>query len=180
MVYILHACLRYAQSVLPCLVTGCSSCVHNPLSWSPSSFPTSTPVSEGYCWTTHLFQLPTLSPNTEKRCHHTIASTSLPLTHFEPAFSTFCRNPNFLSRLMLLTVCIPTTTKAAVLLWWCFSHFSTCLANSAWKDSTFSISACIINQFSHNGHNTSIQYRYPRLAELNHPLCTLEHLHCNL
>ena len=30
-----------------------------------------------------------------------IASTSLPLTHFEPAFSTFCRNPNFLSRVGL-------------------------------------------------------------------------------
>ena len=47
-----------------------------------------------------------------------------------------------------LTELHPRMSLAAVLLW-CFGHFSTLLANSAWKDSTFSISACVINQFSH-------------------------------
>ena len=73
--------------------------VHNPLSWSPpsSSLPSQQLVSEGY--TTHLFQLLTLYHQTQRRdgtiSHIASSSTSFPLTHFKPAFNTFCRNPNF-------------------------------------------------------------------------------------
>ena len=94
--------------------------------------------------TPHISSNSLHSPNTEKRCYHTLLPPACPLW---TCIQYLLQEPQ-LSGIILLTVCIPTPTKAAVLLW-CFGHFSTHLANSDWKDSTFSISACVINQFSH-------------------------------
>ena len=94
--------------------------------------------------TPHISSNSLHSPNTEKRCYHTLLPPACPLW---TCIQYLLQEPQ-LSGIILLTVCIPTTNKVAVLLW-CFGHFSTHLANSDWKDSTFSISACVINQFSH-------------------------------
>ena len=76
-----------------------------------------------------------------------IDSTVLLLTFLVLALSTRCRNPSFLSRILLFTDFIPITNVAAISEW-CFGHLRLLFTNSAWKVSTISTSACVISQFS--------------------------------
>ena len=127
--YVRPYCLRLHPKVLPIQLASllvnldhrlsdhiCPVAVHNPLSWLLFKlFPhINSPFSNlSVKATPHIFSNSLHSHQTQRRDAITHRFHQ-PATHFEPAFSTFCRNPKFLSR---ITVCIPTTTKAAVLLW---------------------------------------------------------------
>jgi len=83
------------------------------------------------------------------------AYTALPLTHEEPFSRTRCKNPSFLSKILLSTDSKPAITTAAVLEW-CLGHFRILFAISPWKASRLLIMALFSSQFSLPKRSTGI------------------------